>query len=135
MAGDTRGKRILVVEDAADERSYLATLLEDNGYVVVVAKDGEEALEAVRLEKPDLVTLDISMPRKSGLRFYREVKGDPTLASVPVVVITGVTGHGQDSDALKRFLGSRTGLPPPAGFIAKPVDKQEVLDTVSELLD
>jgi len=127
-------KRILVVEDQPDERSYLAALFEDNGYGTLTAKDGQEALDIARREKPDLVTLDVSMPEKSGLGFYREIKSDPALAATPIVIVTAVTGLGGDSDAFKRFIGSRKQVPAPEGFIAKPIDKQELLDTIAKLL-
>ena len=134
MANGTENRLILVVEDEPDERSYLATLLEDNGYGVITAKDGQEAIEAVRRDKPDLVTLDVSMPEKSGLRFYRELRADPGLASTPVVIVTAVTGFGGDSNAFKKFISSSKQVPPPEGFVAKPIDKQELLESVASLL-
>ncbi len=134
MAQDIRKKLILAVEDQPDELSYLRTLFEDNGYGVVTAEDGEAALEAARREKPDLVTLDISMPRKSGVRFYRELKDDPELASIPVVIVTAVTGFGGDPEGFKKFIGTRRQVPPPEGFVAKPIDQQELLETVGSLL-
>ena len=63
---------------------------EDNGFAVVTAADGEEAEQKVKSEMPDLITLDISMPEKSGVRFYRETKNDATLKNIPIVIVTGV---------------------------------------------
>ncbi len=134
MTENTANKLVLVVEDQDDERLYLTTLLEDTGYDVVTAPDGVAALEVIRRDKPNLVTLDISMPSKSGLGFYREVKTDPGLAATPIVVVSAVTGQGGDSDALKRFMGTRKDLPPPEGFVPKPFEKQDLLDTVADLL-
>ena len=70
-------KKILVVDDEPGVVAYLETLLQDNGYETVSAADGHLALEKFKSEHPDLVTLDISMPEKSGIRFYRDVKEDP----------------------------------------------------------
>ncbi len=135
MGDDTGKKLVLVVEDNPDERSYLTTLLEDSGYRVVSAQDGEEALGMVREEVPDLVTLDMSMPKKSGLRFYRELKEDAGLASTPVVVVTAVTGFAGDPEGFRNFLNTREQVTPPEGFVAKPIDKGELLEALSGLLD
>ena len=86
-------KRILVIDDEPDERLYISTLLEDNGYVTETAEDGNEGLEKAETVSPDLITLDITMPEKSGVRFYREIRKNPQLCKIPIVVITGVTAE------------------------------------------
>jgi CheY-like chemotaxis protein len=134
MAPDTEKKLILVVDDEPDERSYLATLFEDNGYATASADDGNEALAKVKENKPDLITLDISMPEKSGIKFYRELKEDPELSGIPVVVVTGVAGMGRRPEDFERFLASRKHLAPPDGFIAKPVDRDQLLESIGQLL-
>ena len=87
-------KEILILEDEPDVVTYLKTLLEDHGYVTDSAANGWEGMERAKAGPPDLITLDISMPEKSGIHFYREIKEDPVLAQVPVVVVTGVTFTG-----------------------------------------
>jgi len=134
--GEPQGgrKKILILEDEANAVIYLQTLLQDNGYDTVSAGDGREGMEKVRSEKPDLVTLDISMPEKSGVRFYREVREDPELASIPIVVVSAVTGYGGKPDDFQEFLSSRKNLPPPEGFVPKPIDRDELLKTIGDLL-
>jgi len=88
MTTETRQKLILVVDDEPDVITYLTTLLEDNGYATDSAVNGTEAMAKLRQLKPDLITLDISIPEKSGVRVYREMKEDPDLAHIPVLVIT-----------------------------------------------
>jgi CheY-like chemotaxis protein len=127
-------KKILVIDDEPDVVTYLETLLQDHGYQTVSAGDGEEGLAKARGEKPDLICLDITMPEKSGVRMYREVRADPELESVPVVVVTGVTGYGGDPGAFERFLGSRSQVPPPNAFVPKPIDRDQFLAKISELL-
>ena len=126
--------KILVIDDEPDVVVYLETLLQDHGYETVSARDGEEGLQQVRAEKPDLVTLDISMPHTSGIRFYRTIKEDPDLALIPVVVVTGVTGYGGRPDDFERFLSTRKQIPPPEGFVAKPIEPQAFLQKIRELL-
>jgi CheY-like chemotaxis protein len=127
-------KRILVLDDEPNVVTYLETLLRDNGYDTVSAKDGREGMEKVRGEKPDLVTLDISMPEKSGVRFYREMREDPDLAAIPIVVVTGVTGYGRDPEGFQKFISSRKSVPPPDAFVAKPIDRDELLKEIRNLL-
>lgn len=127
-------KRILVVDDEPDERIYLATFLEDSGYATTMAEDGNDALEQVKADAPDLITLDITMPEKSGVKFFREIRQDPKLAKIPIVVVTGVTGLGGNPEEFHKFLSTRSQISPPEGFIPKPVDQQALLATVGRLL-
>jgi len=125
-------KRILVVDDEMDVVEYLTTFLQDKGYQTVSACDGEQALEMVGKEKPDLVTLDITMPNKSGVRFYRELKENEALKKIPVIIVTGVTGFGGDPEGFNRFISSRKQVPPPEGFMAKPIDRDGLLKMIKE---
>ena len=129
-------KKILVVDDEPDVVAYLVSLFEDNDYIVVSASDGEDAMNKLKSEKPDLVTLDISMPEKSGVRFYREVKQDAALKDIPVVIVTGVesTQDGGTGSDFERFLSTRKSIPPPDGFITKPIEKAELLGAVKKCL-
>lgn len=127
-------KRILVLDDEPHVVTYLETLLHDNGYETVSASDGKEGIEKVRSEEVDLVCLDISMPEHSGIRFYRNLKDDPELSAIPVVIVTAVTGYGGDPEPFKRFISTRKQVPPPEAFLSKPIDKQEFLDTIAKLL-
>ena len=131
---DQTKKKILVVDDEKHIVTYLEALLSDNGYDTISAFDGEEGLEKVRTEKPDLVSLDITMPKASGMRFYRGIKDDPGMSSIPVVIVTAVTGYAGDPDDFKKFMSTRKQIPPPEGFVAKPIDKDEFLETVAGLL-
>lgn len=126
--------RILVVDDEADICAYLSRLFEENGYSVTCAGDGNEASQAVESEKPDLITLDLSMPSKSGVKFYREIKSNPAFNHIPVVLVTGVTGPGGDAADTERFYRTRHQVPPPDGFVAKPIDPEEMLGVVRRLM-
>ncbi|MHC4862147.1 MAG: response regulator [Planctomycetota bacterium] len=129
-------KRILVVDDEEDILTYLSAMLSDAGYEVTAARNGREAIEAVRADRPDLVSLDISMPEESGIRFYRNVKEDEGLRSIPVVVVTGIVNPWASKSgegSLEKFLSSRRQVPPPEGFFEKPVDRERYLAKVAEL--
>jgi two-component system phosphate regulon response regulator PhoB len=134
MSESKKAKKILVIDDEVDTVIYMETLLQDNGYETVSASDGQEGMDKAKTEKPDLVVLDVSMPQKSGMRFFKEIKSDPELESIPVIMVTGVTGFGGDKEALKKFMGSRGSLSTPEGFFPKPIDREEFLKTVAKLL-
>ena len=127
-------KRILIVDDEPDVSGYLEMILKDGGYDTAIAADGAAALDAVRKEAPDLVTLDISMPKASGTRFYKEVKTDPALATIPVIIVTAVTGYGGDERGYEKFLSRSSMVPPPEAFFPKPIDREEFIAKVNELL-
>ena len=120
-------KTILIVDDEPDVLDYLSTFLRDNGYAIETTSDGAEAMLKVKANRPDLITLDITMPEQSGVRFYRNLKEDDALKTIPVVIITGVSGD------FEKFISTRKHVPPPDGYIQKPIDLDEVLKRVKAL--
>ncbi len=122
------GKKILVVDDEPDVVTYLATVLRDHGYETLEACDGEEALEKVRRDKPDLVTLDITMPEMTGVRAYRVMKEDAAFKGIPVIIVTGI------SHDFKQFISTRSQVPPPEGYLEKPVKPEDLLAEIKRLL-
>ncbi len=127
-------KKILVVDDEPHVVTYLETLLQDNGYATTSATNGKEAIQRIEEDRPDLVCLDVSMPEESGVRCYRNIKENPEWSSIPVVIVTAVTGYGGDPEPYKKFISTRKQVPPPEGYLSKPIDKQEFLDTIAEAL-
>lgn len=140
-------KKILIVDDEPDIITFLSALIEENGYESVSAKDGTEGLELLRKEKPDLVLLDLMMPKKSGITMFQELRKDPELSDIPVIVVTGVsevTGvdfrnfmFKQPMRDEKKFVET-TGLSKytvPDGYIEKPIDPDELIKVVNETLN
>ncbi|MFH1809365.1 MAG: response regulator [Pseudomonadota bacterium] len=121
-------KKILVIDDDKDLVTYFVSLLEDNGYSTASAHDGVEGLHKVLSEKPDLIMLDITMPEKSGVRFYRDVRENAQTKDIPVVMVTGVM------EEFQQFISSRRQVPPPDAYFSKPVDKNELLKKLEALL-
>jgi twitching motility two-component system response regulator PilH len=92
MAGE---KDILIVDDTEETVVFMAQILEDHGFQFRIAKNGNEAMAAMGEKRPDLVLLDVMMPRKSGINVFNDMKRDPQLADIPIIIITGaatVTG-------------------------------------------
>ena len=121
-------KTVLVVDDDPDARDFFITVLEDNGYATVSARDGNEALERLEESIPDLVTLDVTMPEKSGVGVYRKLRETEEYKGIPVIIITGVSGD------FKQFISTRRHVPPPEGYLSKPVEAEELAARVKELL-
>jgi CheY-like chemotaxis protein len=120
------GRKILVVDDEEDIRTYLVAVFEDAGATVVEAEDGDEALEVARRERPDLITLDLSMPGKDGVHAFVELRSTDEIATTPVCVITG---HPE----FRKVIYERP-VPPPEGYLNKPVDEDKLLDYVAHIL-
>ena len=127
-------KNVLVVDDEMDVRTFISTLLESNGFKPTLAENGEQGMEKVREKKPALITLDVMMPKESGIKMYREIKTDPDLASIPVLVISGLAKktflHSQR--VLDKFKGQQ--VPVPEGYIEKPPEPEELMDEVKRII-
>ena len=127
-------KTVLVVDDEPDIVVYLSTTLEDAGFHVLTAGDGQEALEIMASVTPDFISLDLVMPRKSGIRFFRELRRNRAWSRIPVMV---VTGHGRDErgeNDLGEILGART-MSGPGLYLEKPVKPLDFVRAVATALD
>lgn len=117
-------QKILVVEDGPTTRRQITEILEGAGYEVITAADGERALELVREHHPELVVLDIVLPKKNGYQVCRNIKGDPELA----IKVMMLTAKDQEKD---RIWGERQGAD---GYLSKPVDAAELINTVADMI-
>ena len=124
----TLNKKILVVDDEPDVLKYLETIFLDNGFDVVTAVNGKECFEKANAEKPDLITLDISMPAESGVRAFRDLQENESTSKIPVIIITGI------SNEFKRFISTRKHVSPPVDYFEKPIDREQLLERVKEIL-
>jgi CheY-like chemotaxis protein len=126
-AAPLAGRTILVVDDEEDVRTFLSTVLEDAGAETLLAKDGDEGLAVMAKEKPDLVTLDLSMPGRDGVETFGEMRKRDEIKEIPVCV---VTGHPE----FREVIYSRA-VPPPEGYMDKPVDEEELVSNLKRILD
>jgi twitching motility two-component system response regulator PilH len=121
-------KKILIIDDEPDMRLYLGTLFRKAGYQTAEAENGLQGVQQARSFKPDLITLDLLMPRRSGKKAYGELKASHDTRHIPVVVLTGVT----HKESL--FRDGHERLPRPEAVIEKPIEREAFLRTIGEIL-
>ncbi|MHC4942057.1 MAG: response regulator [Planctomycetota bacterium] len=145
-------KKVLVVDDEDNTVRFLSVALEEAGYEPVGASNGKEGLEKIKSENPDLVILDVMMPKKTGFSLFKQLRRDEKYKDLPVIMLTGVAEVLEDLDAesddtLERPYDSLReslrktikqmrdeGLVKPDQFIDKPIDPELVISKVKELI-
>ena len=118
-------KRILVVEDQEDNRQILRDLLTKNGFEIVEAESGEEALRAVAKQRPDLILMDIQLPLLDGYEATRRIKAMPEFKSIPIIVVTSYALSGDEGKA--RDAGCDA-------YVTKPYSPRALLAKIREYL-
>jgi len=121
-------KKILIVDDESDVIEWMTAFFEDNGYATISASNGADAFAKAKSEKPNLVTLDISMDQESGMRALKNLQSTEETKDIPIIICTGV------SPDLKRFIDRTKQLSTPAAFLEKPIDRDALLNKVRELI-
>ena len=104
-------KRILVVEDQADNRKIIRDMLRGTDYEIAEAENGEEALAAIGQQRPDIILMDVQLPIMDGYTATRRIKADPALRSIPIIAVTAYALSGEDDKA--RAAGCDDYLPKP----------------------
>lgn len=118
-------KKILVVEDDQDNREMVIKVLKHNGYGAIEAVDGEEAVEKARAENPDLILLDLYIPKMDGYEVTRRLKGDQGLQHIPIIALTAHAMKGNREEALAAGCD---------GYIAKPINVRELPQQIDHFL-
>jgi CheY-like chemotaxis protein len=145
-------KKVLVVDDEENTVRFLSVALEEAGYEPVGASNGKEGLEKIQSENPDLVILDVMMPKKTGFSLFKQLRRDEKYKDLPVIMLTGVAEvledldaesgdtHDRPYDSLRESLRKTIkqmrdeGLVKPDQFIDKPIDPELVISKVKELI-
>ncbi|MFP4350136.1 MAG: response regulator [Thermodesulfobacteriota bacterium] len=127
-------KKVLIVDDDPDVRMITASVVQDKGYTPMEAANGEEGLAKVKNEKPDLVVLDVMMPKQSGVRMFRNLKTNKKFQNIPVLMLTGIAKNAflRSQKVLTEF-GDKA-VPEPEGYMEKPVDPEELGAAIQKFL-
>jgi CheY-like chemotaxis protein len=126
-------KTILVVDDEPNVREYLKTVLEDAAFNVLTAGDGEEALEVISRERPDFISLDLIMPKKSGHKLLYELKKDKDLSRIPVLIVTAHAHDELGKGSLEDLLSNRV-MSGPGTYLEKPVNPLSYVRSIQRAL-
>jgi CheY-like chemotaxis protein len=124
---------ILIVDDEVDITKYLGTVLTDAGMNVLIAHDGDEALDVLKRQVPDLISLDLVMPGKSGIRVMMELRKNRAWSRIPVII---VTAHARDPKVqrdLRESLSEST-MVGPSLYLEKPVTPQSYLKSICDIV-
>ncbi len=120
-------KKILIIDDEKDMRVYLEAVFRKAGYETESAADGDQGVWLAEVHQPDLITLDVLMPKKSGVKAYRGLRSSEKTSSIPVIVLTGLT---RSDD----FFSDFGDLPRPEAVLEKPIERESFLEKVQELI-
>ena len=127
-------KKVLVVDDDVDVRKVVSKLVEKSGYEAIEAKNGVEGMGKVREDKPDLIILDMLMPKESGIRMYHELKTEEPLKDIPVIVLSAIPKKSflRSQKVLDEFAGQS--VPEPEAYIEKPEEPEELIALMKKIL-
>jgi len=146
-------KRVLVVDDDENTIRFLSVALRENGYEPITAYDGEEGYQRVEDSNPDLIVLDVMMPKRTGFVLFKQLRRNEKYRDIPVIMLTAVADvleedeELSESDTFERPFDSlreslkktirqmrEEGLVRPEMFIDKPIDPEELVDAVRKLI-
>jgi len=127
-------KVIMIIEDEIDIRDYLMAALEDNGYKTCSIEEHESVQEAMAIHKPDLVLMDIMMPKRSGISIYKELRQSIEFSNIPVVLITGVTLEIEFKRNGFRLFVDELSIESPDIIIEKPINLITLLSLIERQL-
>jgi CheY-like chemotaxis protein len=135
-------KKILIIDDDPDAIGFLECVLKDHGYESIHSLSSVTALDMARAQNPDLILLDLFMPEKSGIRLFREIREDPELGHIPVVVVSGmpqVTGVDVRTVIGKQMEPPQDGSSHPSrapeGLIDKPIDPDKLIRIIRKIMN
>ena len=117
-------QKVLIVYDSPTERYHLQEILTRNGFSVAVAENGEDAIEKIKADKPQLILMDVVMPGKNGFQVTRAISRDPDTQDIPIFMCTS---KDQETD---RIWGLRQGA---RNYLVKPIDETELMSKIAEL--
>lgn len=124
-------KKVLIVDDEPDIAAYLAAILNTNGFTATVADSVQSGLEAVDRITPDLICLDIMMPKESGISMYRRLRETDATRHIPVVIISGAEQQGKFN--FRSYLPEES-IPEPDCYLEKPIDVKNFVEIVERLI-
>jgi DNA-binding response OmpR family regulator len=125
--------KILIIEDDPEFSYYLKIIFEESGFDTILASDGSIGFQLVKSYMPDIITLDLIMPNKTGIKFFTEIRKNNKFCSIPIIIITSYTSNTYPMIDLKKTLYSKT-LAPPDGYFEKPVESSKLISVIRNVV-
>lgn len=138
--GDLKDRLVLVVDDEPETIDYISAILDDHQMKTMSASNGKEAMKRVKETKPDIILLDLMMPKQTGLGFFNELKKNEEYRDIPVIVVSGaskVTGVDMKAFVYDKEFSERkqkiTGIDAkPEAYVEKPVDPEKLIEALQK---
>ncbi len=124
--------KVLIVDDESDNITFVETVLKKEGFTVISAGDGMEGFEKAVAELPDLIVLDVQMPKMNGFEVFEKLRQEGSTKQIPVIMLTGIrekVGIGFNAEDMKEYYGEK-----PNGYVEKPISPEELVKVVKENL-
>lgn len=128
-------QNIMIIDDEEDIRTYLEAVLEDRGFLTCTADEEENIIAALKRHQPDLVLLDIMMPRRSGISIFRDLRTTVEFCKIPVALISGVERATAFFRGDYQIMLDGRQLEPPNGFIEKPIRIEQLIEVIQNILE
>jgi len=126
------GKKVLIADDEADVHAFVEAALEDDGHEIIDAMNGQEAVDMARSHRPNLIILDVQMPKKTGFEVFDELRNDTATKHIPIIMLTAVSKR-SGIPFSARDMGAYYESEPEA-FIDKPIDPDTLREVANRLL-
>ena len=127
-------KKVLIVDDDVDVTKIVSKLVERSGHEAVGGKNGIEGMGKAKEQEPDLIILDVLMPKESGIRMYHALKTDESLKDIPVIILSAIPQKSflRSQKVLDEFAGQS--VPEPEAYIEKPEEPEEMVALIKKIL-
>jgi len=128
------GKAVLIVDDDPDIILYVSTILEKIGCYISGAKNGEEAMNKIKQNRPDLIIMDVVMPLLSGVKLYRDLKVSENYKNIPIIMLSGISKQTflDSQEALSEFTDQP--IPEPSAYVEKPLEPEKFTQIVQKFI-
>ena len=129
------GGRVLIVDDEADIIEYMGILLREYGFETMGVTDAVDCVRVAESFRPDVICLDLVMPKRTGISIYAALRRHRKLGKVPVIIVSGLTRAGDFAGMSFERITGDLGISMPEGWIEKPFDKKRFVETVGRTIE